>query len=673
MRDRLIHVTTIALLFLGTFLFQVPAFAVIMDNAYQPLLDSAAVYFDVDEDSLRVYVERLELHEIPESDEQALAYLHKYRAELSYIDLKFSESIENTDRAMVYFDDVDNRNELGWLLNNKGRCYYNIGDYESATSFHLLALEQYETINDQPGIAETYNNLGRVTYEAGNFETSKVYFESALGILNELGLEYEIYKLYNNVGIILMDEGELPQALTYFWRAARGYEALGDSFRLSVVKGNLAVNYEEMGERDSALILVREAYALSIKMDNESRIIPGLINMGSFQRLLMEYDSAYQSFATALELSKKHNLKYYESLVYDEFSDLYTDMEQYEAALENHMKGDSLHDIMAGEQQRARINKMILAYSQEARDREMAVLKDRQKLQATVNYALAVGISVSIILIFILFAGTRKIKGQQRMLTEQNRALERVNERLSASEQSLMESIEDRNKLFSIVAHDLRNPVAAISGFTDLLDNNFDKLNDGSKRDYIEQIKLGSVKTLTLLNNLLLWARSQMNSIEVKAELTPLHELVNETLDLLIFTADNKGIKVINEVDPNLQITIDREMIKVVLRNLVTNGIKFSEKGTTIVVSSTESADNHCLVVKDQGIGIKQEVLDSLFKEDRLLTTQGTDNETGSGLGLLISRDFTERNGAIMKVESEVGKGSTFTICFNKNNTHLLK
>ncbi|HXA02974.1 MAG TPA: ATP-binding protein, partial [Cytophagaceae bacterium] len=231
------------------------------------------------------------------------------------------------------------------------------------------------------------------------------------------------------------------------------------------------------------------------------------------------------------------------------------------------------------------------------------------------------------------------------------------------AEQKLKSDLEDlnknKNRFFSIISHDLRGPVNNILTLSDLIQK---ETSEEEKNKLNVMIDVSIKKVNGLLTNLLKWASIQMNTIEIIPQLLSATTLVDENFVILSEMARNKKIDLINEVKPDKTIWADREMTNTVLRNLISNAIKFTKTGGQITIFAAEREHTTEIFVKDNGIGISKEVMNNLFKKDIKKSTIGTANEVGSGLGLLICKEFVEKNGGSISVESEINKGTIFKI-----------
>lgn len=218
-----------------------------------------------------------------------------------------------------------------------------------------------------------------------------------------------------------------------------------------------------------------------------------------------------------------------------------------------------------------------------------------------------------------------------------------------------------KDKFFSIIAHDLKNPFITILGFSELLLSDYSDLTDDEKIFYIGEMKKSSESSHALLQNLLQWSRSQTGFIEFHPQPLNLLSIIIENLELLYSTAEKKEIHLNTNVEPDMEIMADVDMSNTIIRNLISNAIKFTPRGGSINVSAEQHNDFVNVSIQDNGKGMTEDVVQTLFRIDVSHTTLGTEKETGSGLGLMLCREFVKKNGGDIWVESKVSSGSKFT------------
>ena len=256
----------------------------------------------------------------------------------------------------------------------------------------------------------------------------------------------------------------------------------------------------------------------------------------------------------------------------------------------------------------------------------------------------------------------RKVKEQTAEIVEKNDELVIQTDQLQRSNHDLNVANATKDKLFSIIAHDLKNPFQGIIGLSEILHTKFDSLIENERTEYLYQINISSKNTYTLLENLLTWARNQTQSIQYKPETVSVLSVVNETMGVLNLNLKNKKIGFLNNVLPEHCVISDKNMLTTIIRNLISNAIKFTPELGTISISSERSYDRIMIRIKDTGVGMGQDTINKLFRIDQHHTTRGTAGERGTGLGLMLCRDFIMYNKGTLNIESEPGKGSTFII-----------
>lgn len=254
-------------------------------------------------------------------------------------------------------------------------------------------------------------------------------------------------------------------------------------------------------------------------------------------------------------------------------------------------------------------------------------------------------------------------------LTHNSIQIQKQKDILEKQRQELEELNATKDKFFTIIAHDLKNPFNTVIGLSELLMERFDSYEAAKTKDFITQIHKFSTNAYNLLENLLQWAKSQTEKLKVNPGKVDLYDLSNENISLYKENALNKGIQLVSEVENGMYAFIDKNMISTVIRNLISNAIKYTRKGGKIVLSASNRNNFINFSITDTGIGIPDENLDKLFRIDVNITTQGTDDEAGTGLGLIICKEFVEKNGGTIHASSKVDIGTkvTFTVpAFNK-------
>ena len=295
------------------------------------------------------------------------------------------------------------------------------------------------------------------------------------------------------------------------------------------------------------------------------------------------------------------------------------------------------------------------------------------------NYAYAAYIIVIILMIVVIIRlRERNLTREKRILEEKirertaeiaqkNISLEEQKEEIITSNEVLRKQKDELNELnamkdtfFSILAHDLKNPFSSLYSLSELVVDNYDHMDEEEKMTLLKKINKSSELIYNLLNNLLTWSRSQRGDIDYSPEKLILSNLVDVNINLHKVHAEKKGVRFTSAVSNELLAYGDREMINTILRNLINNAVKYSQEGGGIEVRVNEKGEFLEVIVSDEGIGISEENAEKIFRIDTKYKSPGTSGETGTGLGLILCKDFAEKNRGRIWCESQEGSGTKF-------------
>lgn len=253
-----------------------------------------------------------------------------------------------------------------------------------------------------------------------------------------------------------------------------------------------------------------------------------------------------------------------------------------------------------------------------------------------------------------------ELKYERDLFEEQSAELVVLSGQLEVSERIQKELNAEKDKFFSIIAHDLKSPFAGIMGYSTLLLEEFDELSKQEMKDFIGSLDKLSKNTFKLIENLLDWSRLQTGKMKCAPIKLQLYESVLYATSLVSANAERKEIKILNKINEVPFIKADERMLNSVLENFLSNAIKFTPRGGSITISSAQVNIFHEVTIADTGVGMSPEVLEKIFRIDSNYTTLGTEHEKGTGLGVILCKEMLERQGGAVKIESEVGVGTQF-------------
>lgn len=267
---------------------------------------------------------------------------------------------------------------------------------------------------------------------------------------------------------------------------------------------------------------------------------------------------------------------------------------------------------------------------------------------------------VGLVLLYFRRKNRREKAKLERIIKERTQKLMEQKDELAKEKDKINKLNSTKDKFFSIIAHDLRSPFNSLLGFTEVLDEDFDDLPDDEKKELVANIHKSAKHSFDLIDNLLTWSRIQRNKITPKKEYHDLKVMADETINLLYPVILKKNISIQNRIEDAAVAYCDENMVITILRNLISNAVKFTENNGVVALYAEKFNESLEVAVSDNGVGMTPQDKDKLFDIDKQTKHKGTHNEKGTGLGLLLCRDFVEQHNGTIRVESEVNKGSTF-------------
>ena len=255
---------------------------------------------------------------------------------------------------------------------------------------------------------------------------------------------------------------------------------------------------------------------------------------------------------------------------------------------------------------------------------------------------------------------TQEISEKNNLLKDQTKILESQKEELLIQKDMLKDLNLMKDKFFSIIAHDLKSPFQSIIGLSEILNQKFDEITESDKKGYVNAIYYSSKNVYDLLENFLCWARFQFDHLSFHPDEFDLSEIIDKTKIIYTSNIEKKNISITENYKTGTKVFADPNMIEIVIRNLLSNAIKFSNRGGKIEIILSGKSNKKLFSIRDNGIGMSQEEQKNLFQMDKIFSKQGTENELGTGLGLIICKEFVEKNGGEIWVESVQNKGATF-------------
>ncbi len=593
------------------------------------------------------------------------AFVYNNKASAENIKGDYSTAIRYDDQALSIFFQLKDSAQIVKCYNNLGTNYYGLGKFDEAYFYHTQSYRMGKSIGDKLQIAISLHNLGSVFKELGQYDKASDYLKLSLSLSKEQKDEEAPAYFYSEIGDLYMRKNQFDSALI----ALRSALTFSRTVRLTInelepiILINIARSYLHKNDRSLARAYYDSASALFKKSENVFVLAKTDLGRGLVLLSEKKYKQAQALMEQSAETAHRLNAWTLEVECYKELSRLFEEIEDFKKSLYYFKRHQAVEDSMFSQGMQARIFQDQIRFETSSKDEQIISLTKQEKIrrdqirkQDLVQNILVVTTALTAVLLFSVYrSGQRRIKINKLLLEHQDEIKKRS--------QELEQLNQVKDKFFSIISHDLRSPINALSGILELMAK--DQITPDEFLALNKELRLQFGHTKTLINNLLDWTLLQMDKLKIQVEKIDLHVLADNNIKLLS-SLHYKEIKITNEVAPLSFALGDSNMINLVLRNLLTNAIKFSEAGNLIEVAAKLDGENYIVSVKDNGVGISPEVQKILFEKTSGYSTRGTANEKGTGLGLILCKEFVERNGGRIWLESELGKGSTFFFTIKK-------
>lgn len=629
--------------------------------------------------------------------------LNKLAAEMRYY--KADSLLSLSERALALSA------EAGY---DRGKCisFMNMADYHSDKGATDEAIELYQqglTLAERINERQLY--LGMLNYLAGEYEYKGNYSKALDGYLKALELAVENEELLlqsiinENIANLYASQKYYDESLDYYKKVKRLNDSLGDEIAQAETMSNLASVYADMEKLEYAMFNVNRSIDIFEKnhiMDwlafayetkgkvylkkynynwalywyhqsemlhaqlDDDRAKIDLFNGMAETHFGMENDSLASYYAIeAFKISRNINFVEGTQKCARTLYNLYRKKQDYATALAYHELYQELSDSLSRNENKQSLN--LLKTKTEYEKQKAALIRENEKALAEQKRYLQAGTVLLLISILIAYLIFRSKKLQQQ-LAQELRGKHTILEKRKAE---LQLNNETKTKLFSIIGHDLRGPVGSLKDLLRMLKEG--EITQEEFRSYLPKLRSDVDHIYFTLNNLLSWGHSQLNGSVTKPEGVVLSEIVEHNINLLTEIADNKSIKIVSEVGPSTRIWSDPNQIDIVIRNLISNALKFTPVNGMITIGAEEQNDSWLISIRDTGVGMDRLTLQHIFDSKNNHTTYGTANEKGTGLGLSLCREMVEKNNGKIWVDSMLRKGSTFYFTLPKASGKYFK
>ena len=570
------------------------------------------------------------------------------------IDADAKRLISYSEDALKIAQNIDDKKRQSSLLCLLSQGYEQVGKIAEAIGYINQNIQVANQIKDLRGLGMAKMNLGVCYNEIGNYVLSIKYYEQCLEFFSKTKDSLSICISYIALSDGYFKSNNADSAL-YHIQLAEKVSLRQDNYLLDYIYTNYAETYYLKKEYALAKEYALKGIAISEPANNLYASAAEYLVLAKISLAMNDFSNATVNVQKGLKLAEETDFK--ENLInaYDIYSQLLEKENKFSEAL----KYKTLY-INSKLKIETSLNLNIMqAYENVKRDEELAEImaKDLKKDAVLKNDRFAI-IIISLVLFmviciaFLFYYSSSKFKAANMELVQKN-------EQISLQAENIRELSSIKDRLFSIVSHDLKSPLVNLKGILGLLVRG--SLSQEKFQAIVPQLNKGVTTTLDLLENLLHWSKSQLKGFVVSPGHVDIGVLAETELNLFEKLSAEKGVTITNNIPANTIAFADKNMIDVVLRNLVANAIKFCKADGKITIDSEVNEGQVKITVADTGVGISEENVKKIFSSiENVFTTLGTNNEKGTGLGLLLCKEFVEKNKGTIGVESILNEGSKF-------------
>ncbi|WP_258100972.1 tetratricopeptide repeat-containing sensor histidine kinase [Marinoscillum pacificum] len=645
-----------------------------------------------------------QINELPDSIAVPLDRITSDSAKVAYLLGLFPVYIrENTDltaHILAKAKDIVNRSDNHQFERDidikMGITYVYQNQLDTARTIFEMVLEDAKAAEDSAQMATIISEIGITYYYQSNDSKALDYFVQAYFILKDLGDTARLGGISNNIGIMFDSFEEFDKAKPYFFEAIKYKLHMGDSSRLGSSYHNLAIAYEELGEFDSALYYLNIATGLRLKFNDLRGLTKSYGSIGLVHLHRQQYDSAHYYYEKAVNLDKQikdtialssdltsfaevlfFQSKYQEAkkmvlsslsmtrdvetkkASYKILGDIAEKLGDFKVSAESRKQYYEISDSISAAENKAELSELRVSFETELKDLRISELESERQLQELKaqqaerqQLYLLIGLTLlSIIIAVIVLLYRAKVKS--------NKSLEMVNQQLASLNQT-------KNRLFSIISHDLKSPLSSFHLITKSLTENWDNLEKDQLKDFLITLRESSANVRDMMDNLLKWALAQTDQLQYDPESLNPVEIIDGVKSQLLSVAQLKETEIHIQQEESLKIEADRAFLEIIVRNLISNALKYSDVQKRIDVLISGEDNCGVIEVKDQGVGMDQEQVDKLLSGNLVAHDIQNSSEKGTGLGLMLCKELVQRMNGSIEVSSKRNEGTIFRISFPK-------
>ena len=541
--------------------------------------------------------------------------------------------------------------------------YYSIrGEYAMAMESYLIALGIQQRIGDLKGKAGNLNNLAGIYYYQGDVEKALLYNAQSIEATSQLQDTLAMANGYLSRGMMQAQQDDWAGAHLSYQEALALHQTQHDPPRLATAYREIGSVYAIKGNPSVAAEYYQKSLAINRKAGDLSGASHSLREIGDLDLESGAYSQALVHYRESLKLARQSGAKEHEKTAYLRFSMVYERMGNGSRALSYLKQYNVLKDSLMNDARTRQLAEVELRYRTQQDRNEIALLRKEKELQDTkldaqqttihTQRLIVGGAIILMVLLTILSAIYYQLNQHKK---HHNKVLQ-----LEIKSKELQALNQTKDRWFSILGDDFRYPIHFLQHALSLI--NEGNLTDREQEMLTRELEQRARNTGNLLDNLLYWAQGQLQQLSWEPTLFPLDELLTQSIQQLSHRAERKGVLIKSNVESKLEAFGMAETLRIAVRNLIDNAIKFSFRGGVISIEASRGGDHVFITITDKGIGISEENMGKLFLRNQPFSTLGTSRERGTGIGLILSQEIIEKNEGELFLDSTPGQGTTVRV-----------
>lgn len=575
-------------------------------------LASIAVWDNKTTDALNGYFKEIDIgnnlasNYILQDAYDGIAYVYE-------IEKDWQRSLQYAQKSLAIAQQSTSVKDAAYPYHQMGSVYLGQGNNHDAEQYLKKAKRIFELTKDTDRIALCHVDLAKVYTNLGYFNLARPHLDTALNLFTKWNEYYQVAETYHQYALLNFKQNQYDEAEKSFTKELDLYErypgAPGDHANAAI--GIARVALAKKDNKRAVAILTNEIAVLQMANEKESQL--------ECLHYLASADSAMNNFKDAFFVMQRYKL---------------------------------LFDAVTAENKDRAAQRLLLELGIERQTNESKILQtkyDEAESKLIIILVAGVLLLLGVILLVLLY----------RQKSAAFKSIEKLQEETSKKNRELGNSNNVKDKLISMIAHDVRSPLASVQNTLTLTREGI--LTHDEFMQLTKMLEMDIQHLMGMLDNTLLWAREQMIDINVKKGYFDIYKLLNDVAELYKQTIISKGVTIYNNVPPGTQVFSDIDIISTVLRNILSNAVKFTPQGKSIYIEKSSIKNKILVSVRDEGVGITDDVLKKINNKE-FISTRGTDNEKGTGLGLLFSRDLLIKLNEDFQISSVLGKGTAITI-----------